>query len=39
MKGLFQCPPWATNFCPFRAWGAIERVQLNFNVSSYFLIF
>ena len=19
MKGLFQCPPWARSFCPFRA--------------------
>ena len=19
MKGLFQCPPWAKSFCPFRA--------------------
>ena len=19
MKGLFQCPPWARGFCPFRA--------------------
>ena len=18
MKGLFQCPPWARSFCPFR---------------------
>ena len=22
MKGLFQCPPWARSFCPFRACGA-----------------
>ena len=22
MKGLFQCPPWAKSFCPFRACGA-----------------
>ena len=22
MKGLFQCPPWARSFCPFRAYGA-----------------
>ena len=22
MKGLFQCPPWARGFCPFRACGA-----------------
>ena len=21
MKGLFQCPPWARSFCPFRAYG------------------
>ena len=21
MKGLFQCPPWARSFCPFRACG------------------
>ena len=21
MKGLFQCPPWAKSFCPFRAFG------------------
>ena len=20
MKGLFQCPPWARSFCPFRAY-------------------
>jgi len=21
MRGLFQCPPWARSFCPFRAYG------------------
>ena len=25
MKGLFQCPPWARGFCPFRACGAYLR--------------
>ena len=25
MKGLFQCPPWARGFCPFRAYGAYMR--------------
>ena len=25
MKGLFQCPPWARSFCPFRACGAHLR--------------
>ena len=25
MKGLFQCPPWARGFCPFRACGAYMR--------------
>ena len=25
MKGLFQCPPWARSFCPFRACGAYMR--------------
>ena len=24
MKGLFQCPPWARSFCPFRACCRIE---------------
>ena len=29
MKGLFQCPPWARSFCPFRACGAkLTKVQL-----------
>ena len=23
MKGLFQCPPWAKSFCPFRAYRVI----------------
>ena len=28
MKGLFQCPPWARSFCPFRAYGAkLAKVQ------------
>ena len=28
MKGLFQCPPWAKGFCPFRAYGAkLVKVQ------------
>ena len=28
MKGLFQCPPWARSFCPFRACGAkLAKVQ------------
>ena len=26
MKGLFQCPPWARSFCPFRACGAKQGV-------------
>ena len=41
MKGLFQCPPWARGFCPFRACGAkLAKVQLastysfNFRISS-----
>ena len=25
MKGLFQCPPWARSFCPFRACGTYLR--------------
>ena len=25
MKGLFQCPPWAMSFCPFRACGVYLR--------------
>ena len=25
MEGLFQCPPWARSFCPFRACGAHLR--------------
>ena len=28
MKGLFQCPPWARGFCPFRACGAKAGVVL-----------
>ena len=29
MKGLFQCPPWAKSFCPFRACGAkLAKLQL-----------
>ena len=28
MKGLFQCPPWARSFCPFRACGAKQGVLL-----------
>ena len=29
MKGLFQCPPWARSFCPFRACGAkLAKLQL-----------
>ena len=27
MKGLFQCPPWARSFCPFRACWIISTVQ------------
>ena len=27
MKGLFQCPPWARSFCPFRACGAYMIVS------------
>ena len=26
MKGLFQCPPWAKSFCPFRACWVISIV-------------
>ena len=25
MKGLFQCPPWAWSFCPFRAVGLTRK--------------
>ena len=28
MKGLFQCPPWARSFCPFRACGASVEMGL-----------
>ena len=28
MKGLFQCPPWAMSFCPFRAYWVISTVQI-----------
>ena len=28
MKGLFQCPPWARGFCPFRAYWVISIVQV-----------
>ena len=28
MKGLFQCPPWARSFCPFRAYWVISTVQI-----------
>ena len=29
MKGLFQCPPWARSFCPFRACGAkLAKLEL-----------
>ncbi len=28
MKGLFQCPPWARSFCPFRAYWVISTVQV-----------
>ena len=30
MKGLFQCPPWARSFCPFRAYWVISTVQVDF---------
>ena len=37
MKGLFQCPPWARGFCPFRACGTkLAKVQsfcFSFNFS------
>ena len=40
MKGLFQCPPWARSFCPFRACGAYLR-NLNrlYNVRSRILLY
>ena len=28
MKGLFQCPPWAKSFCPFRACCLLELLTL-----------
>ena len=41
MKGLFQCPPWARVFCPFRACGAYMRNlyygNYNFSYYSFFL--
>ena len=27
MKGLFQCPPWARSFCPFRAYGVSKSTS------------
>ena len=27
MKGLFQCPPWARSFCPFRACGKSQNAM------------
>ena len=27
MKGLFQCPPWARSFCPFRACGCKHHLE------------
>ena len=43
MKGLFQCPPWARGFCPFRACGTkLAKVQsfcFSFNFSFCFFCF
>ncbi len=34
MKGLFQCPPRARSFCPFRACGA--KLQLYYLIVSFY---
>ena len=36
MKGLFQCPPWARGFCPFRACGAYMRNLSKINLLAIF---
>ena len=36
MKGLFQCPPWARSFCPFRACGAhLRNLSYSYNDQMY----
>ena len=35
MKGLFQCPPWARSFCPFRACGAYLRKFSQVHISPF----
>ena len=43
MKGLFQCPPWARGFCPFRACGTklakVQSFNFSFNFSFCFFCF
>ena len=36
MKGLFQCPPWAKSFCPFRPCGEkLAKLELQRNPQSF----